>query len=141
EGDTALRTSSAGVFAVGNLLHPVDTADIAALDGKHVARAVRAYLDGAERPGSGIRLVADAPLRWVAPQIVRAADAAPARKRLLLWADAFKNIPTVTATQGDRTVKAMRLPWPMVPGRVFRVPYSLLDGVDPLGGEVRIGVR
>ena len=43
--DTALRTSRPGVFAVGNLLHPVDTADIAALDGRHVADHVRAYLD------------------------------------------------------------------------------------------------
>jgi len=36
--DTALRTSSPGVFAIGNLLHPVDTADVAALDGSHVAQ-------------------------------------------------------------------------------------------------------
>jgi len=35
--DTASRTSRPGVFAIGNLLHPVDTADIAALDGRHVA--------------------------------------------------------------------------------------------------------
>ena len=35
--DAGLRTSSPGVFAVGNLLHPVDTADGAALDGRHVA--------------------------------------------------------------------------------------------------------
>ena len=38
--DAALRTSSPGVFAVGNLLHPVDTADGAALDGRHVVAAV-----------------------------------------------------------------------------------------------------
>ena len=38
--DAGLRTSSPGVFAVGNLLHPVDTADGAALDGRHVATAV-----------------------------------------------------------------------------------------------------
>ena len=39
--DAALRTSRLGVFAAGNLVHPVDTADIAALDGSHVAAAVR----------------------------------------------------------------------------------------------------
>ena len=141
EVDTALRTSETGVFAAGNLLHAVDTADIAALDGKHVARTVRTYLDGAGELGTGVRLVADAPLRWVAPQIVRADDAAPARNRLLLWADAFKNVPTVTATQAGRTVGTSRLAWPMAPGRVFRVPYSLLDGIDPSGPPVHLGVR
>ena len=56
--DTALRTSRAGVFAAGNLLHPVDTADIAALDGLFVADQVAKYLDSANTrtravPGSG----------------------------------------------------------------------------------------
>ena len=38
---SALRTSRAGVFAAGNVVHPVDTADVAALDGRHVADHVR----------------------------------------------------------------------------------------------------
>ena len=42
--DTALRTSQQGVFAAGNVLHPVDTADIAALDGTFVADRVQAHL-------------------------------------------------------------------------------------------------
>ncbi|MET0703909.1 MAG: FAD-dependent oxidoreductase, partial [Mycobacterium sp.] len=63
--DAALRTSADGVFAVGNLLHPVDTADIAALDGKHVAAAVTAYLRGVPAPADGVRLLVDPPLRWI----------------------------------------------------------------------------
>ena len=43
--DSALRTTADGIFAVGNLLHPVDTADVAALDGRHVSGPVRRYLD------------------------------------------------------------------------------------------------
>ena len=56
--DTALRTSRQGVFAVGNSLHPVDTADIAALDGTFVADRVQAHLckgTAAARP-MGIRI-------------------------------------------------------------------------------------
>ena len=48
--DAALRTSRPGVFAVGNLLHPVDTADGAALDGRHVATAVQAWLRRGDEP-------------------------------------------------------------------------------------------
>ena len=35
--DPALRTTAPGVFAAGNLLHPAETADVCALDGRHVA--------------------------------------------------------------------------------------------------------
>jgi hypothetical protein len=53
--DTASRTSSPGVFAIGNLLHPVDTADIAALDGQHVAGSRPASCDPetSRRPATG----------------------------------------------------------------------------------------
>ena len=47
--DPALRTTRRGVFAAGNLLHPAETADVCALDGRHVAPSVAAYLHGAGR--------------------------------------------------------------------------------------------
>ena len=51
--DAGLRTSSPGVFAVGNLLHPVDTADGAALDGRHVAAAVQPLAGASRRAAEG----------------------------------------------------------------------------------------
>ncbi|MFD4613722.1 NAD(P)/FAD-dependent oxidoreductase [Streptomyces sp. NPDC058440] len=138
--DTALRTSRRGVFAAGNLLHPVDTADVAALDGRHVARQVVHHLNGEDRPAEGVRLIADAPFRWVAPQILRPGDPAPARGRLLLWTDEFVRLPKVTVRQDGRTLARRTLAWPAAPGRVFRVPAGLLDGVSPTGGPVHIGL-
>ncbi|MEU3346438.1 FAD-dependent oxidoreductase [Streptomyces sp. NPDC006700] len=138
--DTALRTSRPGVFAAGNLLHPVDTADVAALDGRHVARQVVHHLSGEDRPAEGVRLIADAPFRWVAPQILRPGDPAPARGRLLLWTDEFVRLPKVTVRQDGRTLARRTLAWPAAPGRVFRVPAGLLDGVSPTGGPVHIGL-
>lgn len=136
--DTALRTSRPGVFAVGNLLHPVDTADIAALDGRHVATQVRAHLEGNRPAASGVAIHAAPPLRWVAPNIVRPGDPAPARHRLLLWTDRLVRTPKVIARQDGNTVGRKILPWPASPGRVFRVPSSILDGVDPAGAAVTI---
>lgn len=138
--DTALRTSRAGVFAAGNLLHPVDTADVAALDGRHVADAVRAHLAGFDAPVGGVRLEVRAPLRWIAPGLLRAGDGAPARNRLLLWTDELVRRPEVTATQDGRVVGRRTMPWPASPGRVFRVPSSLLDGVDFGGGPVTVSL-
>ncbi|MBJ7339241.1 FAD-dependent oxidoreductase [Mycolicibacterium sp.] len=140
--DTALHTSQPGVFAAGNVLHPVDTADIAALDGSFVADRVHAHLNAdtaANRP-TGIRLHAEAPFRWVSPSLLRVGDPAPPRKRLLLWTDELIRFPTVTASQGGEVIATTRTPWPASPGRVFRVPSSVLAAVDPDRGDVTIGV-
>ncbi|KRV50666.1 pyridine nucleotide-disulfide oxidoreductase [Wenjunlia vitaminophila] len=140
--DTALRTSRPGVFAAGNLLHPVDTADIAALDGLHVAGQVRNWLHGDQgTPHAGVRLLAAEPLRWVSPGLIRPGDPAPPRRRLLLWTDDLVRVPRVTVRQADRVVSRHTLPWPAAPGRVFRVPWSVLRGVDPHGGPVTLDVR
>jgi thioredoxin reductase len=138
--DTGLRTSRAGVFAAGNLLHPVDTADIAALDGRHVAEPVRAFLAGAAGAAAGVRLRAEAPLRWISPGRLQPGAEAPSRQRLLLWTDELVRVPKVVARQDGRVVGRRTLPWPASPGRVFRVPSSVLDRVDPTGGPVTVAL-
>ena len=139
--DTALATGRPGVFAAGNLVHPVDTADVAALGGRHVAAAVLAHLAGGAPPTApGVDLACEPPLRWVAPQILRPGGPAPARGRLQLWCDAFRTLPRVVAVQDGRRIGSARLPWPAAPGRVFRVPYSVVAAADPSGGPVRISL-
>ncbi|MEV7087938.1 FAD-dependent oxidoreductase [Streptomyces sp. NPDC093085] len=138
--DTALRTSRPGVFAAGNVLHAVDTADIAALDGRHAARQVRLWLDGLAPSSVTVPIVADAPFRWVAPGLLRVGDPAPPRARLLLWSDRLVRVPRVTVRQDTRILNCRTLPWPASPGRVFRVPWNLLRGIDPKKGPVRIGL-
>ncbi|WP_407562646.1 NAD(P)/FAD-dependent oxidoreductase [Streptomyces sp. 184] len=139
--DTALRTSAPGVFAAGNLLHPADTADVAALDGRHVAHQVLHALAGHEpAPGPGVPLVADAPFRWVAPGLLRPGDPPPPRGRLLLWSGELVRAPRVTVRQDGRVLGRRTLPWPASPGRVFRVPWRLAAGADRRGGPVHIGL-
>ena len=138
--DTALRTSTPGVFAAGNLLHPVDTADIAALDGRHVAVQVRRWLHTRQSPGSGVTLAADPPLRWIAPQTLRPGDPAPARHRFLAWSDAYVPVPHVQVSHDGRVLASRRLPWPAAPGRVFRIPSSLLTGTGTLPTEGTIHI-
>ncbi len=138
--DARLRTSQPGVFAIGNLVHPVDTADVAALDGRHVADSVRRWFDGgaASVAAPGVPLVADPPFTWVAPNLVRPGDGVPARRRILLWTDERRLTPRIAVHQGGREIARRTLPWPAVPGRVLRVPSSVLDGVRADAGEVRL---
>ncbi|MFN8147044.1 MAG: FAD-dependent oxidoreductase [Candidatus Nanopelagicales bacterium] len=136
--DSALRTSRPGVFGAGNLLHPVDTADVAALDGRFVASSVRRWLDTREAFPSGARIVADEPFRWVAPSLLAPGAPAPPRGRLLLWSDEHRPAPRVAAYQDGVEVGRARTPWPLSPGRVFRLPWSLVSSASPRGGEIRI---
>ena len=138
--DAALRTSRPGVFAAGNVVHPVDTADVAALDGRHVADHVRRWLDTGTGAEPGARIVALPPFRWVAPSLLTPGAEVPSRRRLLMWADEHRNVPRLVARQDGREVGRRSMPWPVAPGRVFRAPWSLLEKADPRGGEVTIGV-
>lgn len=136
--DAGLRTSRPGVFAVGNLLHPVDTADGAALDGRHVAPKVRAWLDGEPFGVQGVRVRARAPFRWVTPQLIAPDGSSAPRGDLLFWVDEYHRMPKLRAVQGGRTIAEKRTLWPAAPGRIYRAPWSLVSGADPAGGDVTI---
>jgi thioredoxin reductase len=141
--DAALRTSRPGVFAVGNLLHPVDTADGAALDGRHVATAVQSWLRRGDEPvptAAQTQIRVDRPFRWVAPQVVSAAAGLPARGDLLLWTDEYHRLPKLRAVQDGRVLATKRTPWPAAPGRIYRAPWSLVADADPKGGVVTLSL-
>jgi thioredoxin reductase len=56
-------TSAPGVFAIGNLVHPAETADVCALDGRAAAHHVSRYLiDDRWAPSDPIAVTA--PIRW-----------------------------------------------------------------------------
>ena len=67
--DQAMRTSLPGVFAAGNLLHPVEASGIAALEGERAGAFAAGYLaddlpDWEDSTPVGI----DAPIRYLVPQ-------------------------------------------------------------------------
>jgi hypothetical protein len=138
--DTSLRTSVDGVFAAGNVLHPVDTADVAALDGRHVARQVVRHLDGGSSRWGGIRLKAQEPFAWVSPGVITTPAVDPPRSRVLLWSREFRAAPVVEVRQGGHLLARRRLPWPVSPGRVFRVPWSLVRSARSDEGDVVIAL-
>ena len=139
--DTALRTSRPGIFAIGNMVHPVDTADIAALDGAAVTEHVLAHLDGTRSNGPHLTLRAEAPFRWITPSVLRRGGPPPPRDRILLWTDEYLPFPRLVLRQSGKVIARKRLWWPATPGRVFRVPATILDGIDWSAGDVTLGVR
>jgi len=138
--DQRLRTSMPGVFAAGNLLHGAETADVAALDGRHVAATIREHLAGMPWPARPPQPFACLPpLRWVAPGAVAAGAGPPPMGRLVLRAAEPRDRARLQARQGDRvlaTGRARRL----VPNRSISLPAAWLARVDPDGGPLSVGV-
>jgi thioredoxin reductase len=106
--DQQLRTSIRGVFAAGNLLHGAETADIAALSGRHAARSINAFLDrGAwpDRPPLPIRC--EPPLRWVSPSAIQGRHAPP-RGGFILRVAEVCGASDIVVTQGARELSRQR---------------------------------
>jgi thioredoxin reductase len=134
--DTALRTSLPGVFAVGNLVHPAETADISALGGRRVAAPIAAYLEGDRGWPEAVAIEAREPLRWVSPCLVASGEAPP-RGRFLLRSSAFLRVPGLMVEQGGKQLWRGRLRR-LVPGRSAHIPGGWTKRVDPGAGPISV---
>ncbi|MDO0938486.1 FAD-dependent oxidoreductase [Streptomyces sp. DG2A-72] len=129
--DGALRTLRPGVFAVGSVLHAVESAGMAAREGAHAAGAVRSWLAGEEWP-EGVPLVVAPPLRWIAPNRVTPADRLP----YVLRATVLLTRPTLHVTQDERILhRAVLL------NRRLTLTARWTHRIDPKGGPVRVRVQ
>ena len=145
--DTTLETSAAGVFAAGNLVHAAETADIAALSGRHAARHIAAVLgarpaeadSGAESPASRRPILVEPPLRWISPNAITSA-AAPPLGRFVLRSGEFRGSARLEARQDGRLLARSR-PVRLMPGRPAHLGAGWLARVDPAGGPVRVSIR
>jgi thioredoxin reductase len=146
--DTALQTSVPGVFAAGNLVHAAETADIAALGGRHAARGITAFLRAGEgaRGGRGPRpapepvrlpVTAEPPLLWIAPNVLRAGGPAPPRGRFVLRSDTFARLARLEVWQDGRRL-ATGVSYGMKPDRPVRLGASWTGRADPGGGPVTV---
>jgi hypothetical protein len=138
--DTALETSVPGVFAAGNLVHAAETADIAALGGRHAARGIVAFLRSGGGPApASVRLpvTAEPPLLWIAPNVLRAGGPAPPRGRFVLRSDIFARLARLEVWQDGRRL-ATGVAYGMKPDRPVRLGASWTGRADPGGGPVTV---
>ncbi|MGA2011440.1 MAG: FAD-dependent oxidoreductase [Solirubrobacteraceae bacterium] len=136
--DGALRTTRPGLFAAGNILHGAETADVAALAGRHCARAVRDHLRGAPWPAAPVPLVCEAPLHWITPGAVEAharPPAPPPRGRYLLRAREELLDARIALVQDGRELTRQRLVR-VTAGRSAALTPAWADAVDGHGGPV-----
>jgi thioredoxin reductase len=65
--NSSFQTSQPGVFAIGNLVHPAETADLCALDGRTVAASICEWLVDGRWPGTVSPIAVVPPIAWAAP--------------------------------------------------------------------------
>ncbi len=137
--DGALRTSVRGVFAAGNLLHGAETADIAALGGRHAARAACEFLRSDTWPARApVPILCAPPLLWVSPSAVDPSAPLP-HGHFILRAKEFSAATALRVSQGDRELWRQRYRR-LVPNQPFHLSASWIDRVDPTGGEIRMAL-
>lgn len=140
--DTALESCVSHIFAAGNLVHAAETADVAALSGRHAARHIAAALRdpppaGARRAAARrVPVTAAAPLRWISPNAVRVPLVPPPRGRFLLRSDVFRRHARLEVRQDGRLLATARAS--LVPTRPVRLDAGWLTMVDQSGGPVQV---
>jgi thioredoxin reductase len=138
--DTALETSIPGVFAAGNLIHAAETADVAAVGGRHAARQIAAALQGSGPPRTArIPVTVAAPLSWISPNAIRPGGPPPARGRFLLRSDSFRRMARLEVRQGGRVLATAQAR--LVPGRPVHLSASWMARADPSAGRVQVALR
>jgi thioredoxin reductase len=143
--DTALATSVPLLFAAGNLVHAAETADVAALGGRHAARQIAAVLRAGQpedRPTGGPRgadmigVTVAAPLSWIAPNAIRSPRTVPPRGHFLLRSEVFARRARLEVRQDGRLLASARSR--LVPGRPVHLGAGWLDRVELSAGPVQV---
>jgi len=106
--DAAFRTSQVGVFAAGNLLRGVETADWAALEGRSAARAIAQWLDKGQWSASRLEVQTEAPLAWICPNVL-SPDVRVEGFRF--WSKEFRKNATLQLKQGERVLYEKKIRW------------------------------
>ena len=127
--DGLLRTSVPGVFAVGNLVHPVETADVAALRASRTAAAVLDHLRG-----EGVDTVPDRPRGRGGAAVLGVAEPLAARRARRVGR-AVDGLVADVRRAPDRPGRAGR-------SDARRAPAASDAGPEPPArGRRRVGVR
>ena len=106
--DGEFRTSQSGVFAAGNVLRGVETADWAAMEGRAAARAMARWLENAKWSASRLEVRCEAPISWICPNVL-----SPDVKvnGFRIWSKEFRQNATLQLKQGGRVLYEKRVGW------------------------------
>jgi Pyridine nucleotide-disulphide oxidoreductase len=157
--DEAFRTSTPGIFAVGNTLRGAERADVAALEGRRSAVSIAAWLyRGSGWDNKPVPIEVADPLAWVFPSsISNASNSQLAQQLLSFRVRRFVKSAPVNVWQGERMLWSglpnsgwqqilgervpgyLRSQW-LIPGQSIRLPAKWIADVDLTQGPIHINI-
>jgi pyruvate/2-oxoglutarate dehydrogenase complex dihydrolipoamide dehydrogenase (E3) component len=138
--DAALRTSSAGIFAAGNLVHGAVTADQAALEGRHAARSIARYLQSQLWPQSAIPIQTEPPILWVSPNCVTSGQEQLPYRHFLFQVNQFCRDVQMQIYQGNRLLYSQAFPR-LGPNQSYALSGRWLNLLDHSGEPVHLALH
>jgi len=137
--DAALRTSTAGVFAAGNLLRGAETADYAALEGRHAAHGIANFLAKGVWSQTGVPICAEPPLAWVSPNRISDPPAQPPLGVFRFQVQQFCNRVQLCIHQGERLLHRQIFTH-LIPNCSYSLASKWLAAVDKQGEPLRMSL-
>jgi thioredoxin reductase len=134
--DAEGRSDLPGLWAAGNLVHPVETAARAALGGRRAATAMARSLRGGAPNPARLAIEVEAPLLWAWPNLLSVGEPVEV---LVLRLERFSEHRRVRAQQGGHVLGEAKLRG-RSPNRRLSLPGSLLEGRRPDGGTIRLSL-
>jgi thioredoxin reductase len=137
--DTAGNTSMPGIFAAGNLVHAAETADVAALSGRHAARQIAAALAGEfshEQHSRSVPVEVASPLAWISPNGVSPDRTVPSRNYFVLRSEGPRHPANLEVRQNSELLARARTT--LAPARSITLNADWVGRVDPDGGPVSV---
>lgn len=131
------RTSTRPVFAAGNLTHAAETADVAAIGGRHAARAISRYLRDGNWPAAHLPVRCGHPLTWISPPSLTTGDGLPSRGQLIARASDFTARGHLEVSQ-DGTLLHREHKLRLVPNRSITLSANWISRTRAAGGPIDV---
>ena len=136
QADTDFRTSKRGVFAAGNVLRGVETADIAALEGRTAAGRIYEFLKNGRWPEQNVPIEVTPPIEWVFPNVVNGR----LPKQLTFRVTEFRKNGTIQVYQGNSKLHEQTF-GRLSPNKSMQLNHDWISGIDLNNGAVTIVVK
>jgi hypothetical protein len=135
--DALGRTSHRGIYAAGNLAHPVETADLCAVRARQIAGQLARDLLGHDRDQPAVVAVnVDKPILWAWPNRIVPGDS-PAS--ISLRSTSILDRSVVHAVQDGEVIGTTPL-WRAIPNRHVSISGEILDSVQPDAGPIALSI-
>jgi thioredoxin reductase len=135
--DEAFRTSQPGVFAAGNLLRGVETADWAAMEGRAAARSIARWLGNAQWSASRLGVETEAPIGWICPNVL---SPDLRLEGFRFWSNEFRQNARLQLRQGGRVLYEKRIGW--LKAKVsLNLESNWIEKVDYSGEAVQLVIQ